>query len=347
MGKRISRLDGLRAVAIIAVFLRHALDVRMLWMGVDIFFILSGFLITGILLDMPRDSFKAFFTQFYERRVRRIGPPYFLLLLVASLLFGTIWIKHWYLYLGLTNYIGYFYKDGGLGALNALWSLGVEEQFYIFWPLVIYFFKPKNLPYFLILIILGAPLLRGLATHWSDAQPWNDSRWFIYKSTPFRMDCLALGAMFTILWRRHGETIKKYGYFALIPTFLTPPLMIYLNKYHSGFSTVDGTIRGNVITLEISLIAAAGVFLWALGGKFTWILTTPPMLFLGRISYSFYLIHETMLLLAPRYIHSRYGIAILAFAGSTLYSTLSWYIIEKPILHGGSRKSKRPEFQAA
>lgn len=319
----------------------------MLWMGVDIFFVLSGFLITGILLDLPKDSFKGFITQFYERRVRRILPPYFLLLIVATLLFGAIWVKHWYLYLGLTNYFGFFYKDPTLEAFNALWSLGVEEQFYLVWPLAIFLFKPKKLPAILVALLIAVPVLRGVATHWSDLQAWNSSHWFIYKSTPFRMDCLAMGALITFLWRSHGEKIRKYGYLALIPTFLTPPLMIYLNKYHPGFSTADGTIRGNVITLEISLIAATGVFLWALGGRFTWILTTPPMLFLGKISYSFYLIHQSMLLLTTRYLHQRYVIAVIAFAASTLYATLSWYLMERPILHGGSARTKRLEAKAA
>ncbi len=341
------QLDGLRAVAIIAVFLRHALDIRMLWMGVDIFFVLSGFLITGILLDMQKDNFKSFIAQFYARRVRRIVPPYLLLLLVASLVFGVYWMQHWYMFIGLTNYVGYFYKDRQLPAFSPLWSLGVEEQFYIVWPLAVFFLKPKRLPALLVAMIIAAPLLRGVLTPWTDHVPWNASRWFVYKSTPFRMDCLATGALITFLWRSHSEKIKKYGYLALILTILTPPLMIYLNKYHPGFSTADGTIRGNVITLEISLLAATGVFLWALGGRYTWILSTPPMLFLGRISYSFYLIHDGMLVLAERYLHQRYVIAVIAFAGSTLYATLSWYLMEKPLLHGGNRRVKAAEVEAA
>jgi len=319
----------------------------MLWMGVDIFFVLSGFLITGILLDLPKVSFRSFISRFYVRRVRRILPPYFLLLLIVSLLYGTMWLKHWYLYLGLTNYFGYFYKDKTPGALSALWSLGVEEQFYLIWPLVIFFVKLKKLPLVLIAMIVAAPMLRGLATSWSDLQPWNASRWFIYKATPFRMDCLAVGALMTFLWRSHSEKIVKYGYLTLIPTFLTPPLMIYLNKYHPGYSTVDGTLRGNVITLEISLIAATGVFLWALGGRYTWILTTDPMLFFGRISYTFYLIHQTMLQLAERYLHQKYLIAVVSFAASTIFATLSWYLLEKPILHGGSSKMRQVEAGAA
>jgi peptidoglycan/LPS O-acetylase OafA/YrhL len=161
------------------------------------------------------------------------------------------------------------------------------------------------------------------------------------------MDCLALGSLFTLLWRSHKEKMQKYGYLFLIPTFLTPPLMIYLDRYQKGFSTVDGTIRGNVVTLEISLIAAMGVFLWALGGKYTWILTTAPMVFLGRISYSFYLIHLLMLQIGEKFVHNPYAIAAFGFAGSTVYATLSWYLMERPILHGGRAKTRRLEAEAA
>ena len=82
--RRIPELDGLRAVAILAVFVHHALNVPLLWMGVDLFFVLSGFLITGILLDR-KESGRSFFSYFYERRARRILVPYIVLLAGSSL----------------------------------------------------------------------------------------------------------------------------------------------------------------------------------------------------------------------------------------------------------------------
>jgi peptidoglycan/LPS O-acetylase OafA/YrhL len=99
MKERIGQLDGVRMVAIAMVFLGHAGDLRMMWMGVDLFFVLSGFLITGILISSRQRNLGAYIGHFYERRARRILPPYVLLLVVTSLLFGLGWARHWYLYL--------------------------------------------------------------------------------------------------------------------------------------------------------------------------------------------------------------------------------------------------------
>ena len=74
--KRISQLDGVRGLAILAVFLHHALKIKLLWMGVDLFFILSGFLITGILLSAKGQKLGSYFAHFYSRRARRILAPY-------------------------------------------------------------------------------------------------------------------------------------------------------------------------------------------------------------------------------------------------------------------------------
>ena len=313
-------------------------------MGVDVFFVLSGFLITGILLDMRQPSFKAYIGQFYDRRVRRILPPYFLFLAVATAIFGTFWMRHWYLYLGLTNYV-FFFKDGYFPPTDALWSLGVEEQFYLVWPLIIFFFREKVLPYVLVGLLIAAPACRAVTTLLG-SHLTIDLHWVTYMATPMRMDCMAMGALLTFAWRRYGEQIKHYGYVALGLTAVTPLVMLMLS-HRTGWSTVDGTIRGNVGTYEISLVAATGVFLWALGGRFTWILTTKPMLYLGKISYTFYLIHMCWILLAQRYLHRPIAAAVVAFVGSVGYSALSWHYFEKPILHGGSRRVARAEVSAA
>src|SRR5579862_9811965 len=97
MNKRILQLDGLRGVAILCVFMNHALQVPLTWMGVDIFFVLSGFLITGILLDR-RDKGDSYFGYFYARRARRILPPYVIAMAIFTLLNGAAWTGKWYFY---------------------------------------------------------------------------------------------------------------------------------------------------------------------------------------------------------------------------------------------------------
>jgi peptidoglycan/LPS O-acetylase OafA/YrhL len=130
-------LDGVRALAITAVFLHHAFKIRLLWMGVDLFFILSGFLITGILLQHKTQPIGRYFAEFYNRRVRRILPPYLLLLIVTTILFGVAWMRYAYLYVMLMNVIRALSLERPV-SLEVLWSLAVEEQFYLLWPFAVY-----------------------------------------------------------------------------------------------------------------------------------------------------------------------------------------------------------------
>ena len=251
----------------------------MLWIGVDLFFVLSGFLITGILVDLKHKDLRGYFAHFYERRARRILPPYVMLLVVVSLVFGTSWMVSWFLYLGLTNYVVLF-PGTPFMPFNPLWSLGVEEQFYLVWPFLVYFLSEKKLPYVLCGLLVLAPIFRVLAI------PYDHTHQMVYMGTPFRMDCMAMGSLLTFVWRSKAETIRKYGYLGLIPVVLTPIVMIQLSKL-GGFSTLDGTWKSNIFTYEIALSAATGAFLWALGGQYVWILKTPVFQFLGRISYTF------------------------------------------------------------
>lgn len=349
MARRISQLDGLRALAILSVFVGHAevFPLRMMWIGVDLFFVLSGFLITGILLDTPKQNFRQYISTFYERRARRILPPYILILCFTSIVFGTWWMRHWYLYFGLMNYVGYFWKDGFYPPLAALWSLAVEEQFYLFWPVIVFFVGVKRLPRLLVAGLLLAPALRAAFTPWLAHQTFDIYHWAIYKGTIFRFDCLAAGSLIVFIWRAHGEKVRRYGWLGIIPALLTPPTMFLLNRYSSGFSTYGTSIKANVFTYEISLVAVSGVLLWALGGRYTYLLTLSPLRWVARISYSFYLVHESMLLLANRYVHTKVLAGLVAGVGCIVYSELSWRLIEKPILQGGSRRAREREVHAA
>lgn len=141
---RIKQLDSVRALAILAVFFHHALKIKLLWMGVDLFFVLSGFLITGVLLNEKHRGIGKYFSHFYERRVRRILPPYGLTLVLASLFFGIAWMRHWYLYILLTNFLLPLHIQHPI-AFDPLWSLAVEEQFYLVWPFAVYYLSERHL----------------------------------------------------------------------------------------------------------------------------------------------------------------------------------------------------------
>ena len=104
-GSRITQLDGLRAIAIAAVFIHHAFEVKLLWMGVDLFFVLSGFLITGILFNQKNRAFGKYIGGFYQRRAKRILPAYVVVLIITAIIFGIGWLRYWYLYIGAMNFM--------------------------------------------------------------------------------------------------------------------------------------------------------------------------------------------------------------------------------------------------
>jgi len=158
MVKRIEQLDGVRTVAIAAVFIHHTLKIKLLWMGVDLFFILSGFLITGILLHNKSQKLGQYFGHFYKRRARRILPPYALLLVVTSVVFGLAWIRHWHYYFLFMNFLLAFHIPHPQ-SLDILWSLAVEEQFYLFWPFAVYFLSEQAIISYLVSAYYSAAVL--------------------------------------------------------------------------------------------------------------------------------------------------------------------------------------------
>jgi len=323
MAARITQLDGVRALAIVAVFLNHAFKAKLLWMGVDLFFVLSGFLITRILLSARSGSFKTYIGAFYERRFRRILPAYLLLLVVTSILFGLAWIRNWYMYVFLMNFLRPFDIPHPL-SLRVLWSLAVEEQFYLVWPFVVYLLSEDLLIWFAGAVVVSAPVLRWVfTTHYA-------THWAIYSLTPFRMDTLAVGALLAIAWRRHQPLIARFGAFGLSLSAFAIGALLLLSR--AGISTSGNTHLGNVSIYELSLMISTGILLWALSGKGVAMLKLAPVRYLGRISYSVYLIHLTALVALERYLNGAVAIAALAFAISILYASASWFLLEKPLI---------------
>ncbi len=324
MTKRIVQLDGLRAIAVTAVFLQHMFEIKLLWMGVDLFFVLSGFLITGILLDQRSKSLGAYFKHFYGRRARRILPPYILFLCVGLLLYGTWWLNRWYLYAFLMNVILATHV-GTPAAFGPLWSLAVEEQFYLLWPFAVYFLSESHLFRLTIALMIVAPSLRWICT------PWFSSHFAIYALTPFRMDTLAAGALIAILWRRDREKMERFAQYGLLLSAAAVLALIVCSRVF-GLSTFNDTPAGNMWIYEFSLLTCAGAFLWALSGRWVQVLMLPPLVYLGRISYSVYLIQVAAIVEMEDYLHSRAAIALASAAIMLTYAALSWHFLEKPIL---------------
>ncbi|RZK18040.1 MAG: acyltransferase [Flavobacterium sp.] len=167
-----SELDALRAVAVTLTLLAHYLgrvgfkEIPYLWLGVDVFFVLSGFLITGILLKIKPVEIERIrgIKIFFIRRVLRLFPAYYLLITVywIALKLGNlyIWNENYdvYFFTYIPNWFFFLYPEQNSGSFNHMWSLGVEEQFYLIWPWII-LYLPKKFLRNLLLVLIGVSIV--------------------------------------------------------------------------------------------------------------------------------------------------------------------------------------------
>jgi peptidoglycan/LPS O-acetylase OafA/YrhL len=359
-------LDGIRGLAILLILMLHLMVSNTVtgsrvmdgvvaflgsfWVGVDLFFVLSGFLITGILFDSLTDD--GFFRKFYARRFLRIFPLYygflFLLLALTRPLHlawnGMQWMLLTYLQnTGLVTPLGryelYFpTHTPSLISLNHFWSLAVEEQFYLFWPLVVFLVRDRRR---LIGVALGASILAlilRILANWQGASPF-----LIYSFTPFRMDSLLLGACLALLMRGESRTI--------VIRLARPVLVITLSvlfAYGIANHQFSGRDAGFIQTGGYTLIAIAGAALIAETfherSLTQSIFRNRLMRFLGKYSYGIYVFHfplDTLLTVLTRhfisnFVHSK-AIAVVAGAfliggASILVAVISYTFYEYPLL---------------
>jgi peptidoglycan/LPS O-acetylase OafA/YrhL len=322
--RRILRLDGVRALAFLMIFVHHGFGIPHLWAGVDIFFVLSGFLITSILMD-GRGKEGAW-TRFYERRALRILPPYLPFLLLATFFLRLHWGKSvlWYAFFAM-NFAEMFKL--GVPGLGILWPLAVEEQFYLFWPVVALRSSPRVVLKFALMLIALAPVLRGVAT------PFLHDHSAIYYLMPFRMDLLASGAALAVLWRQPGELAKwrRWGAVLMGSGLL---LLAACTRVFPDFHAEANTILFNTVGYSMICGVAAGLLALTLGSETGWwmkLMTWQPVRWIGPISYTGYLIHTAALALIVQF-SSRILNRALAFVFVITYSSLSWLLLEKSFL---------------
>jgi len=292
MQKYVPQLDGLRAIAVLLVLLTHfwtypadfTITNRFAaagWIGVDLFFVLSGFLITGILWDTRGKA--GYYRNFFARRSLRIFPPYYLLLvlvfvvlpLVATLppqLQSDSWL--YFLYLG-----NFALAAGGwqLFLIDITWSLSIEEQFYLVWPWLVRAFSLQRMIGICLALIVLAPLLRTLL--------WNEDRWmWLHMLTPLRADSFAVGAL-AALSLRQGWRIPALRVFTGGALLLTALIA-------SGSFARDSMIAGTIGYSLTALTAGAGLLA---AMKSRW-LNFAPLRYVGKVSYGVYLYHPICLM---------------------------------------------------
>jgi peptidoglycan/LPS O-acetylase OafA/YrhL len=287
-------IDGLRAIAVLAVVLFHA-EFNVFsggYIGVDIFFVVSGFLITSILIEqITTETFT--FISFYQRRIRRLLPA-LLFTLSLTIIFALILFTPAHLervgksaifaIISISNFLfwsesGYFDAESALKPLLHTWSLSVEEQFYLLWPITLLtafrFLNRKAIPYLIAIIAISSLIASEL---WLVKSP--SSSYFL---TPFRIFELAIGAL--IVWCPQLVDSKKKPLIQELLYFIGLALITY------GIFTFDGATPFPGLNALIPCIGTA-FLIYAGESKFLpSILRIPPFIKIGLISYSLYLVH--------------------------------------------------------
>lgn len=355
-------LDGLRGIAYLLIFLFHADYLEIGWIGVQFFFVLSGFLITGILLRMKKSlPIKKYFLLFYGRRFLRIFPLYYLYILLMSglalyllsinyrpafMLIFKEQVKYavYYVY----NFFAATIYNQRSFFLDHLWSLSVEEQFYILWPLLIFFIPEKHQKKLFVSFIAAGPLFRILFH-------------FVYLTGEFRIFHPNLSeALYPLLFTHtdafsFGAYISCYSISKAKQQFtalaILTPLIGFTIQYLTTGSISNLSSLGYPLHMPdayqyiwgyslLNYFFAIMIQMVVKNGLFNKLLEWSPIRFLGRISYGLYVYHHPMIWFAFRIQDTDFVTettakpiaTLLAFFGTLLIATISYFLLEQPLL---------------
>ncbi|RXH56072.1 acyltransferase family protein [Granulicella sibirica] len=361
--RHVPALDGIRGLAILMVLANHFVIIEIasrapgfpwmqglrdsLWTGVDVFFALSGFLITSILIETVETP--GFFRNFYARRSLRIFPLYYavvFLVLACTPLFQIHWGGQQWRLLTYTNRIfidphqaGWNFDFGGGVSLIHFWSLHVEEQFYLVWPLLVFLLrKPRRLlPLAIIFSLASLGLRFWLAGRGVDLIA-------LYSSLPTRADGLFLGASLALLLQSRFAALA--GRFALLVFLASSGVMTAIFLRRSGF--VWWNAEPFLFAIQFTVVGIAATSLIALclepRSLASRVFRSPFLRLFGRYSYGLYIfqavvpifLREPMLRLVGSVLHrsllTHFVVAILLLPIIVLCAVLSYRFFEKPLL---------------
>jgi len=371
-------LDGLRGLAILLVMQYHfwglafgltgwkptlAIDryAKKLfgtgWSGVDLFFVLSGFLITSILYDAKRSGF--YFRNFYARRFLRIFPLYYAFLAIALLILpnfdrlvgpgqfealrdSQLW--YWTYTVNIGSSIHQLQANAPL-VYSQFWSLAVEEQFYLLWPLLILVFSRRTM-----MALCGALIIGALALRIIFVQPISSSFATLaapYNLLPSRVDTLALGALLALALRG-GYDLLQYRKHALAVGAASAAVLAALFIAQGGLSALDQWVQ--TIGLSAFAFLYASLLLLVLtslpGSPLHRIFTHFTLRSLGRYSYAIYVFHllvafqvsaqinrsEQMRTVLGSQIPWNILFSVICSTISIAAAWLSWHLVEKQVL---------------
>jgi peptidoglycan/LPS O-acetylase OafA/YrhL len=357
-------LDGIRGLAILLVMFSHFIVVgdnigkgtpistflHSGYLGVDLFFVLSGFLITGILIDSK--SSKNYFGAFYLRRALRIFPVYYGLLTVAWLtvvfvtpgdrqvLTGANSMAWYWLY---ASNIGMAVKGNWLASptwvgLGHFWSLAVEEQFYLVWPLVVYLIPVKSLKRLCLVLVLISPLVHLCLIEWFGGGAMGGRS--AYVSTLNRVGVLAAGGWLAIIWREPPAWLRLEPKLIWIAAVAGTLLLLERTFFLSWMFFLEASLALVVGTACVGLAAGGSGGPWI--NRF---FSSRILRWFGKYSYGIYVYHHALKPVWIRFIWDGWltpslgtgWTATLAYTATATVASLSlawvsWKCFEGPIL---------------
>lgn len=337
-------IDGLRAIAVLAVVLYHAeLGLQGGYIGVDIFFVISGFLITSLIIkDLAKGTFRL--TGFWERRIRRIMPA-MVLMVVATLVGGWfLLLPRDYSELGKSSAYQtvfganiYFWRTTGYFAgpaeempLLHTWSLAVEEQFYLFIPLILTgLFKYRSLctrPVMTSLVLGGIVLSLGASISATYRAP--SSAFFLMQNRAWELLVGSFMAIVPTSWVPERRSLREVIAWAGLFGILIPCCLYTKATRFPGLAAIPPCLG----TAAVVWVTSQNESCSSTRDLLSRVLSAPPLVFVGMISYSLYLWHWPLLafsrnwLLAAASVSHRLELVALAFC----LAIISWRFVEKP-----------------
>jgi peptidoglycan/LPS O-acetylase OafA/YrhL len=336
--QRVKELDSIRGLAAATIVIYHVwfMNIGLLGSAVDLFFVLSGYLITSILLGHPLSE--RFLLAFYARRGLRIWPIYYISLLILVVI--NPWVPRpgslagLPYFLSFTQNLPYYWSDTApafIPAFRHSWSLAIEEQFYLMWPVLLWLVGRKGLPWAAMGLIVLAVTMRAL----------NFNSWILAT----HCDGLALGALLAGLleapseaarWRLDRSLFLAVG-LAAVGFWAGSAVVVRLFAHGSESALVTAVQSIRPLCLNLVFFALVGLTVLGAGDWRMGLLRDRRLVYLGQISYGLYLYHHIVLILwddfaAARGLGNHIGYDLVKIGVSLAIAALSNRIIEQPIL---------------
>lgn len=331
--KKFEQIDALRFFAVLPVLISHwdIINIPQFLSasnGVNLFFAISGFLITlGLIKAKDKEqNVQTSLWKFYVRRSLRIFPIYYLLLFLLwffnhQKVADGIW---WYLSYS-TNF--YCIKIQRWSGLTHLWSLAIEEQFYLTWPLLMLLTPRRFLPFLIGLIIIVSLLFK---TYWI----YSGASWWTFYMNPIAvLDILGLGALLSYYYHFESEKLRALLTNKTFTFIILLQLVIVLYfRYNEKFNSIYQVL--NRFSFGLFSVWLIGRAVFGFKGILGYILTIRPVKYIGKISYGVYLVHILVpgMFMGLKYPTNHFSRFCIYFIVTIGISSLSWFFFESRIL---------------